>query len=125
MKLYETCYSLDPYVHQLSDEEILGESVGADAESFVISDTWYGMYKRIKLDNSSAVVNRIKKDVANIVKRNAKANVVELNKKVMELIRMDEDFKKDILASVLGEGLLCSMYDSNKIHTFEQDTLYS
>jgi len=42
----------------------------------------------------SSYVNRIKKDVANIVKRNAKANVVELNRKVIELIRMDEEFKK-------------------------------
>lgn len=46
------------------------------------------------------------KDFGNIVKRNAKANVVELNKKVIELIRMDEDFKNDVLVNVIRMEVL-------------------
>ena len=96
------CYSLHPFVRDQSDQEIL-EDDEHPRNRHDICDKWYSIYKEIK-DNLPAVyVTRIKRDVARIVKRNAKANVLELNKKVMELIRMDEDFKNNVLVGVLGD----------------------
>lgn len=100
------CYELNPYVYQLSDQYILRQSshqkTSSDGDTHDVSEKWYAIYKDVKTKMNSTYINRIKKDVSNIVKRNAKSNALELNKKVMELIRMDEDFKKDVLAEVIG-----------------------
>lgn len=99
------CYELNPYVYNLSDNYILRQlksTLTKEDDSYEISEKWYTTYKDVKAKLQGIYVNRIKKDVSNIVKRNAKSNVLELNKKVMELIRMDEDFKKDVLADVIG-----------------------
>jgi hypothetical protein len=36
----------------------------------------------------------------NVIKTNCNANVIELNKQMMELIKMDEDFKNKILGEL-------------------------
>ena len=98
-----TCYDFRPYVFQKTDQEILGDKHNrSNDETYDVCDKWYPVFKDIKEKMQASYVNRIKKDVSNIIKRNTKSNIVELNKKVMELIRMDEDFKKDVLADVIG-----------------------
>ena len=94
------CYSLNPFVQEQSDQEIIGDD--KPIKRYDVCEKWYPIYKDIKENLNVAYISRIKRDVANIVKRNAKANVLELNKKVMELIRMDEDFKHNVLVSVLA-----------------------
>jgi hypothetical protein len=40
---------------------------------------------------------KIKKDVIDIVRRNTTQNIQELNKKVLSLIQMDEEFKNNFM----------------------------
>jgi hypothetical protein len=46
-------------------------------------------------------VKTVKKEVVDIVKKNSKANVIELNKKMMEVLQMDEEFKNNILDNLM------------------------
>jgi hypothetical protein len=46
-------------------------------------------------------VKNVKKEVVDIVKKNSKANVIELNKKMMEVLQMDEEFKNNILDNLM------------------------
>lgn len=105
------CYDLMPYVHDKTDDEVTHVTDNDDicrretaSDTFSIQDHWYPIFRDVKVNLQASYVNRTKKDVANIVKRNAMANVVELNKKVIELIRMDEDFKNDVLVNVIDMG---------------------
>lgn len=41
-------------------------------------------------------MNSIKKEVLDIVKRNTNRNIDEMNKKIVELFQMDENFKNII-----------------------------
>ena len=41
-------------------------------------------------------MNSIKKEVLDIVKRNTNRNIGEMNKKIVELFQMDENFKNII-----------------------------
>ena len=96
------CYDLMPFVYDKTDHEIcFNEQNDSENERWTMNEYWYPMFKDVKTKLQVTYVKGIKKDVANIVKRNAKANVVELNRKVIELIQMDEDFKKDVLANVI------------------------
>jgi hypothetical protein len=124
--MFIACYDLSPYVCDKADHEIteiddVGEEEDATGdddkedekaedseiiETWNIQEKWYPVFKDVKEKLQTSYVNRVKKDVANIVKRNAKANVMELNRKVIELIRMDEDFKNDVLVNVLDVGCL-------------------
>jgi hypothetical protein len=53
------------------------------------------LYKSVNVSASKR--NEIKKLVYNVIKTNCNANVIELNKQMMELIKMDEQFKHKIL----------------------------
>ena len=50
---------------------------------------------------SSVYVNKTRREVANIVRCNAKANAIELNKQVMSIIQMDEDFKGKLMSALI------------------------
>lgn len=65
-----------------------------------IEDEWYPRYIAIKSKLSTSEVNKVKKEVHSIVKRNSRASVLDLNKKMMEIIQMDEEFKKSIIDNI-------------------------
>lgn len=54
------------------------------------------------IDISSSKRNEIKKLVYNVIKTNCDANVIELNKQMMELIKMNDEFKHKILDELQG-----------------------
>jgi hypothetical protein len=109
------CYGLPPFVAYKTDYEIIhpdgdsdtdggtapGTVPGTVPDTYDIQDVWFQLYKRVKESLSTSYKNKIRKEVADIVKRNAKANTNELNKEVMSLIQMDEEFKRTILQCVL------------------------
>jgi hypothetical protein len=107
--MFIACFDLQPYVQGRSDSDILyqdcddveGSGAFETIESFDLSDIWYPLYKRTKENLGPPYINKVKRDVSNIVKRNAKANSIELNKQVLSLIHMDEDFKTNVLQGLL------------------------
>jgi len=111
-----TCFSLKPFIRQRSDQFILsykivddGDSEESDGsgddepedETFRISETYMNRFERITSDTSKTEVDRIKKDVFQIIKRNSKQNVLELNKRVSSLFHMEEGFKNKIMKHAL------------------------
>jgi hypothetical protein len=87
------CFDITPFVMDSSDADILGDSnTGYD-----LQERYYSKYKSLKDDIKLSESNRIKKQVYDIIKRNSRKNIVELNKRVMEVFQMDESFKMHIV----------------------------
>lgn len=101
------CFDILPYVKGKCDNEVLYRADDPRYHArgdYDIEEHWYPCYKRIKAVLMMSEVKNVKKEVADIVKKNTKANVIELNRKMMEVIQMDEEFKNDIL-----NDLMCVM----------------
>ena len=79
------CFDLDPRIKDMSylDDSRM-ESV-------------YDIYRQIKNDLRKTEETRTRRDITNIIRRNCKASILDLNKKIMELIQVDEPFKQHVL----------------------------
>lgn len=102
------CFDILPFVKGKNDNEILFRSEDPlhhkCSDDYSIEEYWYPCYKRIKAALMMSEVKVLKKEVMDIVKKNSKANIIDLNKKMMEVIQMDEEFKNDML-----DNLMCVM----------------
>lgn len=71
-----------------------------DLEPSIQEDTQeqlYDLYKSIVSNIKMSEVKRVKKEVHEIIKNNNKKNVIDLNKAVMELMQVDEEFKNKVI----------------------------
>ena len=101
---FVACFDILPYVKDKNDNEVLYRSDDPrhhQGNEFTIEEHWYPCYKRIKAALMMSEVKNVKKEVVDIVKKNSKANVIELNKKMMEVLQMDEEFKNNILDNLM------------------------
>lgn len=93
------CFDIDPYVKGHSDIDIMYNSDDekffepTDEDTYDIEEKCYGLYVKIRDKITKSEVNSVKKQVIDVIKRNTKRNVDELNKKVVNLFQMDEEFK--------------------------------
>lgn len=87
------CFDLSPTVNGRPDGRILQTS----QRSHDLEEYFYPIYKRIQDDLKHYFATSLKKNVVQLVKKNNKAGILELNKEIMDLIQMDEVFKNDIL----------------------------
>lgn len=60
------------------------------------------MHTLVKDDLKASKLKEVKKTVFNVIKKNCTASVLELNKKIVDLIKMDEMFKNRVLAELQG-----------------------
>lgn len=88
------CFGVWPFAHCRSNGEILS---GEEDACFDLSDTWYNVYNRVKDRITMTECNRIRKQVREIVKRNTKSNIMDLNKMIMDMLHVDQDFKNTII----------------------------
>lgn len=72
-------FDLEPSIDQETQEEL------------------YDLYKSIESNIKMCEVKRVKKEVHDIIRNNNKKNVVDLNKAVMELMQIDDDFKNKVI----------------------------
>jgi hypothetical protein len=79
------CFDLDPCVKDMKYLE--------DTKSEAI----YNMYRRIRTELRKIDETKVRREVTRIIRRNCKANIIELNKKIMDLIQVDEGFKQHVL----------------------------
>lgn len=100
-------FGITPYVFERTNNEIMYpvedpryHNKNDNNNIHSIEEEWYARYINVKGKLSSSEINRVKKEVYNIVKRNSKASVLDLNKKMMEIIQMDEEFKKSIIDNI-------------------------
>ena len=83
------CFDLDPCVKDIKYLE--------DSKTEVI----YNLYRRLKNELRKADETKVRREVTRIIRRNCKANIIELNKKIMDLIQVDERCKKHVLDQFL------------------------
>lgn len=93
------CFDLTPGVHGRSDGDILQDEEVSE-ESMTLEETYYPLFKQIEEDIKHSEVNRIKRHVCDVVRSNSKASVVELNNKMMDLLKVDEGFKQLVLDKI-------------------------
>lgn len=82
---FVVCFDLDPCVKDIKYIE------NAKTEPI------YNMYRRIKNELRKTDETKVRREVTRIIRRNCKANIIELNKKIMDLIQVDECFKQHVL----------------------------
>lgn len=99
-----SCFNIEPYIKGKTDEHILhGASQDSDdmsIENNTIADTLMPQARKIIDNMPRGDIQRTKKEVLEIIKRNSKQNIEELNKKVVALFNMDESFKVQLLERV-------------------------
>jgi hypothetical protein len=100
-------FEIDPYAKDKNDTEIkynidddnfdcLAEYTDKNRE---VPIRYMSLYVKTRDDTKKSESNKIKKDIIDIVKKNSRKNVDELNKKVFAMFNMDEEFKNIILSS--------------------------
>ena len=101
MKYYKFigCFNRNPYVLSRCDAEVIkyGEDDFELNDDYSIEDEFMPKYKNICDQTTKSELNKTKKDVLDIIKRNSKHNISEFNKKVCSLLQMDSEFKKHIV----------------------------
>lgn len=88
------CFDVQPYCKDRDNTTILQREV---EDSFSLSEIYYKKYKGIYESLSKAEKKDTKKEVLDIIKNNSKRNIDELNKRVIDLFNMDQEFKDTIL----------------------------
>lgn len=104
-----SCFDVTPFVDNKNDYQILynfddekhhTQVDPSDYNKFSIQDEYKSLYISLKNKNTSTDVNKTRRDVKDIVKRNTKSNIIELNKKMVELFQMDEQFKSMLISNI-------------------------
>lgn len=99
------CFDIDPYVKGKNDSEIIYNQDDERYDPFKeytdenteLPIRYANIYNKIRDETMKSQLNKIKKEVVDIIKKNSKKNIDDLNKKMVALFNMDEDFKKIIL----------------------------
>lgn len=102
------CFDISPYIVNKCNNHILFSTDDSeyhrDTNDYSICERFLPQYKKIKDAITMQECNTIGRKVKDIVKRNTRNNVIELNKKMMDLFSMDESFQKTVL-----EEITCSL----------------
>ena len=103
------CFGITPYVtdknnnqimYNIDDEIYHTPVISSDLNEYSLQDMWYAKYKKIKDSINTQEHNKVTKSVKDIIKRNSRNNIIDLNKRMMELFQMDESFKKGIINEI-------------------------
>lgn len=86
------CFDVKPEALSMSNAEIMHTNFGKDC--FDIAEKYTKEYKNVENKLTKSEINRVVKDVVDIIKNNTKRTIKDLNKKVMELIKVDEGFQQ-------------------------------
>lgn len=92
------CFELNPVVIGQTDCDILEN--GTDC--FDIEERFMDVFRKIRDDIKHCDVVRLRRQVANVVKKNSKASMAALNIQMLELIQADEHFKEIVMERFKG-----------------------
>ena len=88
-------FDLTPYVNDKDNMDILGEDDG-DYGKYDIEEKWMSKYNAIVYDLKKGEINKIKKNITDILKNNTKRNMKELNQNMIDLLNIDKEFKSTL-----------------------------
>jgi hypothetical protein len=96
-----------PYVHERNNNQILynsdtdeywdGPSDFCNLEAHSLSDTYMTLYTNVKDNLTNREKDCQKKELLDLLKRNTQRNINELNKSMLSLINVDDEFKQKVL----------------------------
>jgi len=89
-------FDLKPHILNLDDDEVMGHKIAADRQDFLRS-TYYKLYNDEKKDQKESKTKEIKKKIVNIVKDNSVQNGKNLDKTLINLLKIDETFREELL----------------------------
>ncbi len=99
------CFDLPAYIKDKNDIEILGKYYDGneedfenkdEKEKFILEEKYLKIYNKVVDDTKKGEINKTKKNIIDIIKNNSKRNMGELNKKVIELWNIDEEFQSKL-----------------------------
>ena len=101
------CFEIEPYAKDKNESEIMYNIDDRKFDSYQeytdenteVPIRYTNLYVKVCGETKTSDMNKIKKNIIEIIKKNCLKNVDELNKKVVALFNMDEEFKKIILPS--------------------------
>lgn len=91
-----SCFDIDPHIITLEDDEVMGYQLVGGRSDF-LSTTYQKLYNDEKKEQKESVAKSIKKKIINIVKDNSVQNVKTLDKAIIELLKIDQVFRKELL----------------------------
>ena len=91
--------ALTEYYQFLEAFDVLPRIKSSDEEWIQdIKEEYIGkLYNKVKDEMKASELKNIKKKVFNVIKTNCHESLLELNKQMMELIKMDETFKNNVM----------------------------
>ena len=87
------CFDVNPAIKNKSDGYILEDR---DDDNTNLSEKYWKMYTDIRDKITKSEVNAMNKKIINIIKFNTVENITQLNKQIVELFQMDDNFKNAI-----------------------------
>lgn len=91
------CFDMDPFVKDANDENVLNNGKYG---SYKVQEKYLDLFRRVTNKLTKSQINKVKADVQDVLKRNTKRNIEDLNSKVMDLLRIDQDFKDTIIEKI-------------------------
>ncbi len=92
------CFDIEPYAKDRCDEDIF-EGAGEGA-SHAVSDELTELYRSTAAALVSSEQAAMRKEVIGVFKRNGKRNIDDLNRKLAQLFKMDEEFRTRVMTSI-------------------------
>jgi hypothetical protein len=99
------CFDLPPYIKNKNDLEILEKYYQENAdyfddkdekEKYILEEKWMKLYNNTVDNTKKCEINKIKKNIIDILKNNTKRNIKELNVKIIDLLKIDKEFEETL-----------------------------
>ena len=87
------CFELMPVVKNIID----GDVVGSESQESTLQDTYHPMFQDIQEKLPLSEANRLRKKIHDVIKTNNKTNMLDLNKNMMDQMKIDEAFQTIVL----------------------------
>lgn len=94
-------FHLEPRVKNMPNNEIMCDSEERSFdrdESMAIEESCWKLYRDIKARQPTSAVNRMMRDIREIVKRNSDACIRQVNRSILQLFHTDHNFREIVTA---------------------------
>jgi len=89
------CFEVYPFVYQKENGDVLKDF--SHNNEHYLEEMGMKIYKEIKDGLNKVEINKMRKTVVDMIKKNTQYNVQNLNKNILKIVNIDEDFKNTLL----------------------------
>lgn len=86
------CFNMQPFVDQMANKYILGNDV-ENKDSLDISEKYMDNYDNVKAKLTKTYIDNSRQKLLSIVKNVTKSNTSEINRRIVDLINIDNEFR--------------------------------